>query len=543
MSRHLLLHTTRRLPVALRRTLLPVEGGSSSLPLFASRREISVLSSLSSWVEDVVRTRSLQPPNPILTSLSNDNNNNNSNDKKKKNPQQLPQFARMLPYHLESAAFEVKRQYQVDVAELEVSLTGVQAKQVVQDGLLQQLDEIEAPVAQIMEVGRLYSELASSPDQSLPWQTAYQKTKQIVSELPWRESKIIYEHLYLPVTTTPAPASLKLDYRKQGAHVSDPDVRAECQGWNDELQRIRQRVQRLPPFAEQVRAQRLQLVSDLYNLIGLSQLQAKQLGHPTVSSMHQCQHLATPQEILGLASKVATFLRPHLPSAEATLDANAGAFLGGSSDKNKGPSERQVELWKAKHQAKQLLRLNGVLQGMADFWDAMFGIRVEYEADAGWNPNVRLLHLYDTDSDVHLGSIYLDPFRDPYYRTETANELVLTRLFSQAKSQTQVPVAVVALRISPTWDDVPTPLTWEDSRELLYQLGKALQSILSQSKAPPGTEPPKDVSEFMATVSIVYTVYISIYICIYISISIYRCRRKIRCFWTYQLTFVLLSTF
>jgi hypothetical protein len=79
----------------------------------------------------------------------------------------------------------------------------------------------------------------------------------------------------------------------------------------------------------------------------------------------------------------------------------------------------------------------------------------------------------------------------------------MTSLFSQRQSQTVVPVAIVALKLRPTWDDSPTPLSWQDTRDVLYQFGKALQLILANANAPKysiNVPPPPDVSEFMAAV-------------------------------------------
>ena len=86
-----------------------------------------------------------------------------------------------------------------------------------------------------------------------------------------------------------------------------------------------------------------------------------------------------------------------------------------------------------------------------------------------------------SEEDVYLGTIYWDPYCDSYWRSENAKELVMTRLFSQNVHQTAAPVVIMALKIRPTWDDTPTPMTWNDTRDLLYQFGKALQLTLNQA--------------------------------------------------------------
>jgi hypothetical protein len=64
----------------------------------------------------------------------------------------------------------------------------------------------------------------------------------------------------------------------------------------------------------------------------------------------------------------------------------------------KGPTEEDKTLWKAKHHVMKVLYMHGVLQGIVDFCDAMFGIGVVRETTSnekflGWSQNVQVLHL------------------------------------------------------------------------------------------------------------------------------------------------------
>jgi len=84
---------------------------------------------------------------------------------------------------------------------------------------------------------------------------------------------------------------------------------------------------------------------------------------------------------------------------------------------------------------------------------------------------------------------------------------VISRLFNsqQVTGQTISPVAIMALKITPIWDGTGM-MTWNDTRDLLYQFGKSVQLILTQSSKKnrfcSGTmlEPPVpiDLSEFLA---------------------------------------------
>ena len=446
-----------------------------------TRRQQSGLSSISSYFADVIRTKSLQPPNPILTTTE---------------TKKLPQLDQMLPYHLEKAVHEVKQQYMVDLAELEVALTDHKELDI-----LDALGKLETPLIQMSQVGSLFTELASPPDQFTQWRDANYKSKRMIQSLPWRRSKLVYQAL---INAGEVPKLTLLDFEKQGVQLDDNEEREKMESVYQELLTLKERFQTASSrYTEAPKSARLQMVSDMYNTIGLSQWQAQALGHRNVLDMRETV-ANSADELLEVHKQVADFLLPHLPPTKLSLDDEAGAFLGSKQEQTDSPSEEQKELWKAKHSAKSLLYLHGVLQGLSDFVEAMFGIKMEIsKLEKGWNKNVKVIHLYDLDEskDVdsdhpHLGTVYLDPFQDSYWRSEAATDLVMTRAYRQPG----VPVAIVALKTAQTWDDAPTPLRWEDTRDLLFQFGKALQLILEQGQ-PKSISPPVDVSDFLATVS------------------------------------------
>lgn len=140
------------------------------------QRPLSTLSLISSWIQDVMQERTLNPKNPILS----DRNH------------ALPEFNRMMPYHLKSAATEAAHQYKVKLAELEVGLTGV-ANADTKKHLLEEIKALEYPVHQLIQVGNLYCDLASTPDKLQAWRAARTRVQKEISTLPWRESKVIYK--------------------------------------------------------------------------------------------------------------------------------------------------------------------------------------------------------------------------------------------------------------------------------------------------------------------------------------------------------------
>lgn len=508
----------------------------------------STVASVSCWVKDVLRTKRLSPPNPILESLPTPEEafdgiepNSNNHQQPKLKLSSLPKFSILQPHHLQKAAEEISRQHDVELAQLEVRWTsvsddesesgsvGANPKPNSLSSLLLDIDRLTAPVAQLRQVAELYQTLASTPDRIDDWTKASEsvdsrKTKKFVEDL--YRSRIVYRALANAITesraqTTRAPSFL-VPFLKRGAHIrididtvesGDSGLKTEIeniQQIQNELMVLNDRLGNVVSYDRASKAMRLQCMSDMYNCIGLSRLQAQSIlpgNQNSVWELAKLQHhhmVDSPQEELmdSLFPEIASSLERFLPK-QAKLDLEGvGAFLEGKSEIgnsiNSGTIDGARESQKARFDFKQRVRLHGVLKGFVDFCNQILGIVVVEDTEAnngeaGWSKNVRLLHLYEKAQDVfeedvdakaaYLGTIYFDPFADSYWRTDDAKDLVKTQQFSQQSTgQTTAPIVIVALKITPIWDDTPVPMTWRDTRDLLYQLGSAIQLILDQSR-------------------------------------------------------------
>ncbi len=532
----------------------------------------SSLASIQAWIRDVVRTGSLTPSNPILDSLKMARIGADKPDLETDPSRYLPQFATMLPHHLENATHAVQKKCRKDLTALEERLSssppGTPPDLL---ELLHDMERVHAPLVQIQQVASLYTTLASPPDQIQAWRTAALTVEALTQDLPLQlyQSTVIYNAMMMASrrTGTPPPPSVVCNFHKQGVHIVDGSTdtsttrgdgtggsnthREQLRTFHRELTTLNNRLQRVESYEGASKAVRLQCVSDMYNIIGLSALQASKMKVGTDDDVADAEHevradtaisagkvhhrmVSSPRTELvqGLFPEILSFLQPHLPQRTKLNLAGAGAFLenhkpAGAKARPSDPAgeEELRAVWEANKRMKDCLRLHGVMQGVKDFCDAILGIRVEEEhpssgsnsnsSSLGWNKNVRLVHLYkkavtiDANgddgalNDTYLGTIYLDPYRDPYWRTEDAKDLVMTELFSKNIYQTAAPVVIMALKINPAWDDAPTPMTWSDLRDFLYQFGKALQLILVQNaKMKNMALPiPIDAPEFLAHVS------------------------------------------
>ena len=484
----------------------------------------SSLSSVSCYIQDVLRTKRLSPPNPILASLpSAQAVLEGLSPSGQPNLDLLPSFAVLQPHHLQKAADELSRQHDVELAQLEVRWTSVSEDEGSKSdespkslsSLLMDLDRLAAPVVHLREVADLYQTLASTPDKIDDWNKASesvdsQNTKDFVEKL--YQSRIVYRALANAISEDSAKIpSFLIPFLKRGTHMKSGDAVAESmQQFQNELAILNERLDNVVSYDRASKAMRLQCMSDMYNCIGLTRMHAEtllsgfQAKNTSVWAMAKLQHnhmVESPQTELmeSLFPEIASALKSYLPKqAKLNLD-GVGAFLEGKSDVgntiNSGSGDSARASMIAKVEFKQRARLHGVLKGFMDFCDQILGIVIVEDMDAnngeaGWSKNVRLLHLYEkatgdegSNQGDYLGTIYFDPFADSYWRTEDAKDLVRTRLFSQRTTgQTSAPIATVALKITPIWDDTPVPMTWKDTRDLLFQLGSAMQLILDQSR-------------------------------------------------------------
>jgi Zn-dependent oligopeptidase len=553
-----------------------------------------------------MNTKSLQPPNSILQSVREVRSALVAADHQ--SPVVLPRFSNMLPYHLEPAALEVTRQYNVELAKLEVSLTksisslSEPEARTVQSAasILEALDRIEAPIHQVLQIGWLMSRLSDEWEDSKAWQLAYAKVQMhFLDQMEFKDSNIVYKALLRASTANTMsrpsqsllPSRLLQSFRKRGSHLvrpaleDDQDDEDENDARGDDidestsfsttaastttasptptqLQEIQQQISLLRHrilstsaafsmnFMIMPRSVQLSIVSDLYNTIGLTQQQAKLLGYTNACAMEldNLSHSLTASEIRQFHQDVYDLVQPTMAPHVAQLDEDIfeGAFLGTKNpalqkqqqQPNGGSSNQDKALWQARQSVKRLLTLDGVLRGLFDLTQALLGITIVEENDSSftrshaWERDVRLFHVYDTasvpptpntdtgvtttaatpdpSSLVLLGSFYMDSY-------QRANKSMTpdTWLFTQRSHQTMAPVAIVSLFLERPWDDDPTPLTWDMTRAVLYNYGKALQLILSHTTATTSTSqggapkragtrmtrPPMDVSEFLAHVS------------------------------------------
>ena len=244
----------------------------------------------------------------------------------------------MEPHHINDKIIgSIRRQYNVDLAQLEVKLaasstarsaTAVSNYQSDEDTngaidtnnaasssissssnlLLLELDRLQAPIMQLEDISELFTSLASPPDQIEDWYNASEKVYEQSGKLLEKmyQSRIIYRALVeieqqqqqqqqqnqsSSSASASKSSSFLVPFLKRGCHIEIEDDSDNNNSDNNnsnnnnsqyieiqnELIVLNERLLSIINYEKSSKAMRLQCMSDMYNCIGLTRLQSHTL--------------------------------------------------------------------------------------------------------------------------------------------------------------------------------------------------------------------------------------------------------------------------
>jgi Zn-dependent oligopeptidase len=402
-----------------------------------------LFSSLARKALEMIRTGSFHPPNPLLPTSDSDT-------------PVLPDFTHVQPYHLVEAARQVNDNYIRDFIALEQSLQN-DATQVSAEWLLNELKRLQEPVAYIQNVAALYHSLFQIPT----WENASNNVANILYSKPHEYSRVIMKVF----GRWDQEGSLSIRhylnmYRNAGVQHEQED---SLRSIHDKLEEVEARFLKQHASAYEKRSTTREQLEDMYAMVATKTQVAELLGSNNYAEyvLESERRMATsPNEISLLHEKV----NQHFSSE----------FAGDVDYED----------------TREYLTLDGVLMGMFGLTRALFGIEIqESESPCGWTNDVRLFHAVDETTKEHLASFYLDP----YFRGTKARYCFLSPL-GRKSMFISAPIA------PPSWNDMPTPLKFDDALALFHEFGHALQFILAKESPVPVDRMPQDVSEMMPLV-------------------------------------------
>mmetsp|Transcript_35545 Transcript_35545/g.40488 ORF Transcript_35545/g.40488 Transcript_35545/m.40488 type:complete len:655 (-) Transcript_35545:115-2079(-) len=429
--------------------------GSSSLPTCLS-------SSLSSWTNNNVERleidnhcfssrrnfwESIFSSNPITKLISAETSTDPSTETSGELFERVD-FSRITASHLIRAAFEVQVGYDKNWRDLKPAL-----KELSPEGLLAGLNKLEAGGRVLQNIASLCYQTHCFDDswinavKKVPNSWIHERSEEVYLALVVALSKVSDKEKKLAYLL-----QKRLDsYKKRGAHLED-GVRNVLLTLDDKRLKLETTfispeelnpVESGPSTKDKLQA--------MYTIASIRQKEAEILGYKAyVDFVFNDRMISNPVDIQTLHNKIA---------------GHASNALSRNDDKNP-ISSNKLDL-------SPYLSSDGILQGLFAINRALFGLIVsEDENPCGWHPDVRLFHVM-TEDKKRIGSFYIDIFK----RSTKTRAVLMGPLTSS--------IVYINMNINPpTWDDMPTPVSLEDTVSLFHEFGHVLQFLLADKHHP-----------------------------------------------------------
>merc|ERR1712071_534460 len=125
--------------------------------------------------------------------------------------------------------------------------------------------------------------------------------------------------------------------------------------------------------------------------------------------------------------------------------------------------------------------LPAVLDGMFGLLNRLFGVTVkEAKGDAEvWNDDVQFFKIFDSKTDEHIASFFLDPYSRP--ENKRGGAWMDVCIGKSEASNHKVPVAYLTCNGSPPVGDQPSLMTFREVETLFHETGHGLQHMLTDA--------------------------------------------------------------
>jgi hypothetical protein len=396
---------------------------------------------ISHYLQDVWRTGSWSPTNPLLTWL--DDNHS------------IPSST-VQPYHVPAALAHIQ-----------------QEAAAMDQPRLQQVDAVQGKFDALQQIASLFWLTSSNQKWREALETIH-KNRTFLKE----QEQVIYTSLRKGLETADekeekwAAHRWIRDYEQRtGVHLSH---REEYQMLCEALEELEAKFQAAPKTLTP--SQSKQTMGDMYNYLGIQGRLAEFLGYKHYAERTFENRMANIEQIHKLHEQVAAAVLPIVTKG-LTQHAALDDYL--SSTKNR-PAREDDALRKDKAIMLRLehhVTLEGTLEFIKKLSSELFGFSlVEEEVVAGstWDKDVRLFHV--VDDQRKLGSFLFDP----YDRSGKSSQPFTASLIN--RSADRLPLAVLSMALEPpAWDTESTPMTWNNVETLLHEMAHVYQLLSAQS--------------------------------------------------------------
>ena len=436
------------------------------------KRQLSISNRL--W--DIIQSRSLNPSNPIVDNISRMQNEDDKDITIDKTSRL--DFTNYQPHHFTDAALQLQSQYESDLKKLEEDII---AKKIVDHcDLLGAIDTISRPITTLQNIIYLLSCVKdNSGSQSLS--QALNKASHSI-DLKHESSRVIHdaltkyiESIHLNNKNNEKARAVQYLLRKQ--RVNDTSRVEELKEIQERLLSTEFNFIKLSSYSMEEHGKvtpTQKLLPYIYEIIALKQYQSRLLGYDNHVAFSLDYHSCMAKSSEEISKFHESFMDEHVVQKFGS-DEFLSRYFELSNDGTISPDA-----------LRDYFEFNIVIQKMFELSSTLFGINIIEENERskvlGWDKDVRLYHVYDTntldasksETKVFIGSFYLDPFRR---LNKNQGEFVVPIIHKSGRMHN--PIVAMSLDIRPpVWDDSPIKLNFSDVVHMFHEFGHTLQLLL-----------------------------------------------------------------
>lgn len=232
----------------------------------------------------------------------------------------------------------------------------------------------------------------------------------------------------------------------------------------------------------------------IYEILALKQEMAKLLGFSNYAELSLAQKMAPEvKDVTALSDMMA---KKAVPAAKKELEEVTDLARTKGGDEYAEDKLAKLEPWDVTFWSERLkeskfdmtqeelrpyFALPAVLDGMFGLLDRLFGVTVKAadgEAEV-WNEDVRFFKIFDSQTDKHIASFYLDPYSRP--ENKRGGAWMDTCIGKSEATHQNIPVAYLTCNGSPPVGDQPSLMTFGEVETLFHETGHGLQHMLTDA--------------------------------------------------------------
>jgi len=233
----------------------------------------------------------------------------------------------------------------------------------------------------------------------------------------------------------------------------------------------------------------------IYEILTLKQEMAKLLGFTNYAELSLAKKMAsTVEEVTALTDLMA---EKAVPAAKKELEEVTALARQEGGDEYSVDNLEKLEPWDVTFWSERLkeskfdmtqeelrpyFALPAVLEGMFGLLNRLFDVDVKAadgEAEV-WHEDVRFFKIFDSKTDKHIASFFLDPFSRP--ENKRGGAWMADCVGKSEATNNDIPVAYLTCNGSPPVGDKPSLMTFQEVETLFHETGHGLQHMLTEAQ-------------------------------------------------------------